>query len=128
MTNMRKQLLLVLLALMPMIVSAEEVEIDGLWYNLIPKGQVAEVFRSLGTSYSGDIIIPETVTYEDVEYNVSSIAEKAFYSCSELTSINIPNSVNSIGDYAFSSCTNLTSITIPNSVTTIKSGSFQGCI
>lgn len=127
MTNMKKQLLLALLMFLPIVASADIIEISGLWYNLIPKGQIAEVSPSQGTPYSGDIIIPETVTYGDVEYNVSSIAERAFYSCLELISITIPNSVNSIGDYAFSGCTSLTSITIPNSVTSIKSGSFQGC-
>ena len=45
MTNMRKQLLFVLLMFLPMMANAEEVEIDGLWYNLIPKGQVAEVIQ-----------------------------------------------------------------------------------
>ena len=55
------------------------------------------------------------------------IGNYAFYHCSMLTSITIPNSVKSIGDHAFSGCTGLTSITIPDSVTSIGSYAFYNC-
>ena len=51
----------------------------------------------------------------------------AFYDCTSLTSLTIPNSVTTIGDYAFYSCTSLTSLTIPNSVTTIGDWAFGSC-
>ena len=79
-----------------------------------------------GTSYSeykneytGSVTIPEKVTYNGKTYSVTSIGDYAFWYCSGLTSITIPNSVTSIGDYAFYYCSGLTSVTIPNSVTTI---------
>ena len=77
--------------------------------------------------YSGDIVIPESVTYNGITYSVTSIGESAFQDCSSLTSITIPNSVTSIGDYAFSGCSGLTSVTIPNSVTSIGYMAFYNC-
>ncbi len=56
-----------------------------------------------------------------------AIYKYAFYNCTSLESITIPNSVTSIGDYAFSGCTGLESITIPNSVTSIGDEAFYGC-
>ena len=56
-----------------------------------------------------------------------SIGNSAFYNCSGLTSVTIPNSVTSIGEYAFYSCSGLTSITIPNSVTNIGKNVFSDC-
>ena len=54
----------------------------------------------------------------------TSIGQSAFYVCTSLTSITIPDSVTSIGNNAFDTCTGLTSITIPSSVTSIGSGAF----
>lgn len=126
---MKKQLLMALLMFLPMMVSAEKVEIDGMWYNLIPKAKVAELTnqRSGVGSYSGDVIIPESVTYNSVEYRVVAI-NSAFSNCTNLTSVSIPNSVTTIGSNAFYKCTALTSITIPNSVITIGYAAFQQCI
>ena len=73
------------------------------------------------------VTIPQNVTYNGTNYSVTSIGEYAFYYCSSLTSITIPNSVTSIGDRAFWNCDNLTSITIPNSVTRIGKAAFHWC-
>lgn len=79
----------------------------------------------------GDLIIPEQVR----GYTVTSIRGRwlqegdgaAFFNCTGLTSVIIPNSVTAIGDYAFYGCTGLTSVVIPNSVTLIGDHAFSDC-
>ena len=121
-----KKTLLLLIALITTTIAFAQTEIDGIYYNLNNSTQTAEV-TSNSNKYSGDITIPEKVTYNATEYSVTYIGDYAFRSCSSLTSISIPNSVTSIGDYAFYSCSSLTSITIPNSVTSIGNSAFYWC-
>ena len=119
-----KKILFLFLIFMPLMASADPVEIDGIYYNLVSKAQIAEVTRSNSSYYSGEVIIPLTVTYEEKIYNVTSIGNNAFSYCSGLTSVTIPNSVTSIGESAFSYCSSLNSVTIPNSVISIKHSAF----
>lgn len=62
--------------------------------------------------YTGSINIPSHVSYNGRSLSVTTISYAAFYYCTSLTSITLPNSINYIGKYAFSNCTALTSITI----------------
>ncbi len=126
---------------------------DGvtIYYNIL--GSRATVTNSGGVlfngSYSGVVVIPETVTYNGSTYRVTSIGDRAFYGCTGLTEVTIGNRVTTIGEYAFFKCagltevtignsvttignsafsdTRLTEVTIPNSVTTIGEGAFSGC-
>lgn len=103
--------------------------VDGINYNITSsKEKTVEVIfgYNLG-NYSGDIVIPESVVYDRVEYSVTSIGDSAFEYCEGLTSVEIPNSVTSIGERAFANCGGLTSIEIPNSVTSIGRKAFQSC-
>ena len=127
--------------------SADVVEVDGIYYDI---SETTATVTYGDFEYSGDIVIPESITYNASKYSVTSIGDWAFsyctgltsitipnsvtsignytfFGCSGLTSVTIPNSVTSIGDYAFYDCCSLTSITIPNSVTSIGDGAFSGC-
>ncbi|MBO7496543.1 MAG: leucine-rich repeat domain-containing protein [Salinivirgaceae bacterium] len=82
------------------------------------------------TKPTGSLDIPTKVTYPEpdgITYVVTDIADYAFYNCSGLTSVNIPDGVIGIGQYAFSSCFEITSITIGNDVTNIGNNAFQIC-
>ena len=108
---MKKQLLLFAMMLLPLVASANPVEIDGIYYNLVTKIQEAEV-TSNPNKYTGSVVIPEKVTFENVEYSVTRIGNDAFSFCSFLTSVTIPNSVTSIGNYAFLDCSGLKKVIV----------------
>ena len=95
------------------------------------------------TSSNGDIVQPydssafgATIlsnTYIDgvgvIEFNapITTIGDKAFYFCSSLTSVTIPDSVTTIGGSTFQDCESITSVTIPESVTAIGNYAFAEC-
>ena len=110
--------------------NAHDFEVDGIYYKI--NGTAATVTHQgaspySANSYSGDVTIPATVTYNGTTYPVTTIGDYAFSGCIGLTSIEIPNSVTSIGNWAFDGCYALTSIDIPESVTTIHTGAFSYC-
>ena len=76
---------------------------------------------------TGNLILPDSVSYMGRTYSVSYICEGAFRDCSGLTSITIPSTVTSIRNRVFSGCSGLTSVTIPNSVTSIGDYAFYNC-
>ena len=104
--------------------SAYDVEVDGIYYDI---SETTATVTYGDNEYSGDIVIPESITYNGSKYSVTSIGDWAFYGCSGLTSVTIPNSVTSIGEYTFFGCSGLTSVTIPNSVTSIGDYAFYDC-
>ena len=85
------------------------VTINGIVYNLNETDLTAEVTRSSSVEYSGSVVIPVSVSYNNKIYAVTSIKESAFSYCTGLTSVTIPNSVTSIGESAFVGCAGLTS-------------------
>ena len=100
--------------------------IDGLYYNLDSNTKTASVARN--ATASGDIVIPEKVSYGNVEYTVTSLGDQCFDCCSELKSIRIPNTVTRIGRQAFFVCKSLEKIEIPNSVNYIGHQAFSYCL
>ena len=98
-----KSLITVLVTLFSIHAYADAVEVDGIYYNFNDEAQTAEVTKG-EIKYTGDVVIPGSVEYGKITYDVTSIGEDAFYDCYGLTSIDIPNSVTSIGADAFSGC------------------------
>ena len=92
------------------------------WYNNQPDGLVYA--GKFAYKYKGEMPANTQIRIND---GTLGIAEGAFYGCSGLTSVTIPNSVTTIGNSAFYYCSGLTSVTIPNSVTSIGSNAFCWC-
>ena len=123
---MKKQLLLFVVMMLPLTASADAVEINGIYYNLIEKAKIAEVTTN-PNDYEGDIIIPEKVTYSNKEYDVKRIGASAFSFCFNLNSVQLPECLQTIGDWAFVGCWNLTNINIPEQLSSIGQGAFDQC-
>ena len=112
-------------------------KVDNIYYEITDKyDNIVEVthggitqgyFTPYESSYSGDIAIPEQVSYNGKTYTVNRIGVHAFHRCSELTSVKIPDTVSSIGSGAFYYCSNLESVIIPNNVTSIGESAFEYC-
>ena len=103
---MNRILIVVLLTVLPSVVNAfsGEVEVNGLWYDIVTKANTAKVISSKGAKYSGEITIPASIEYEGIVCNVVSIKENTFSDCSDISSITIGSNITSIGKSAFQNC------------------------
>lgn len=105
-------------------VQAYQFEKNGIYYDIV-NGKAVVV--SGDVSYSGDVVIPDSVEYDDVYLEVDSISEYAFQKSESLSSIVLPKSLTSIGESAFSGCSGLDSISLPEGLTSVESHSFSWC-
>ena len=98
-------------------------------YTVNADGTTVTVKLKSGATSSGSLSIPSTVTYNDITYTVTAVANYGFYNCSGfIGTLTLPNTLITIGNYAFGSCTHFVgSLTIPNSVTTIGNSAFSYC-
>ena len=123
----RKLLLISVLILTAINTWAYDFLADGIAYNIISSTLPYCVEVIDGGNYNGLVTIPNSVSFNDIQYSVTRIGYHAFMNCSNLTSITIPTSVTFIDLGSFANCTGLTTITIPSSVTVIESFTFLGC-
>ena len=119
-------LMAIMLATVARAADGDTFTFEGLNYTILSEADhTAEVGKN--ENASGEVTIPSFATTNGSRYIVTSIGSKAFYKCSSITSVIIPNSVTSIRGSAFKGCSSLTSVTIPNSVTSIGDGPFAEC-
>ena len=128
-----KKLFMLFWAFLPLMASGYDVKIDGIYYNLVSKGNIAIVtyqmieeggtFGGYKSDYKDKIIIPSTINYNGEDYSVAKIGDGAFGNCGQVTEIIIPSSVISIGVEAFQCC-GMKSISLPNSIKTLEARSF----
>ena len=78
---------------------------DEIYYHIVDENNVSVTFKELGFgTYSGHVVIPETVTHNGITYHVTGISASAFAYSSNLTNVAIPVTVTSVGNDAFFGC------------------------
>ncbi len=111
-------------------VSTDRFGVDGIYYYITNSTRLTcEVsYKSTSfNSYSGSVVIPETVTYNGNEYAVTGIGYSAFRASTSLTEVTIPESITYIDTYAFYNCTALKSVSLPHGITEIGQYTFYNC-
>lgn len=99
-----------------------------IYYNIVsPSARTVEVTwgATVSGTYSGDIVIPSSVTYNGSTYTVVGIGPNAFLNCTSLVNVTFPNTITSIGSDAFSNCWMYRHIVLPNSLTSIGNRAFN---
>lgn len=124
MEHLRQKLALITLLLIFAIspASASNFEVDGIYYNVVSlSDRTCEVTKG-DNKYTGDVVIPNTVSYKNETLSVTSIGEKTFDGCDSLISIIIPNSVTEIGYRAFYGCSGLKKVVLEDGEDTLQLG------
>ena len=129
---MRRLFLLFVVLVATTALWAHDFEVNGIYYNYLDETSVEVTYKGsnyavYSNEYSGELAIPEIVTYNSLTYSVTSIGEEAFRACSSLNSLTISKNVTSIGKSAFNSCSSLKSFTIPGNIVYIGESAFEDC-
>jgi len=125
---MKRTSLLLLLFLISNLAFAADFNVNGINYNILSYQDmtiaVAPV-ESGATAYSGNIVIPSTVSYCERTWTVVGIADNAFRDNTSISSIELPSTLKSIGNYGFYRSTNIAPFALPKGVEHIGSYSFD---
>lgn len=125
-SHFKKLFVLAVLLVCSLSALAYDFMVDSICYNIIGDNQV-EVTKHDSIKYKGAVIIPSSVIQDGVTYQVTRIGNNAFYKCTELSLIDIPEGVTSLGTYSLGNCTLLEDIELPNSLIDIESYAFAHC-
>lgn len=106
--------------------SAIDFTVDGLSYNILSSDDKTCVVTEGSYGYSGDVVIPESVTCDKGTFTVVGIEDKAF-SYSDVVSVTIANTVENIGTNTFYLCDKLKKVVLPEGLTEIGNNVFQQC-
>lgn len=123
---MKKSIISLIISLLPLFSFAEKVEVEDFFYNIYYGSLDAEVTNN-PNKYSGNIVIPETFTYNGKRYKVTTIGDNAFRHCDSLYSVVIPNSVVQIRSCAFCDSKNLKTVSFSSNLKRIYQEAFNGC-
>lgn len=99
------------------------VTIDGIKYH-IENGEATIAVQD--ETLSGDIVIPESISYDENNYSVVRATNGAFQN-TDITGITLPNSITSLGNSCFKLCNKLTSVKLPDNITSLGDYTFMGC-
>lgn len=97
--------------------------IDGIKYH-IENGEATIAVQD--ENLSGDIVIPESISYNGNNYVVIRATNGAFQN-TDITSIILPNSITALGNICFRFCHNLTSVKLPDNITSLGDETFMTC-
>jgi len=104
-------------------------EAGGIYYLITGSNTVEVTYKDTNyNSYSGNVTIPASVTYNGVTYSVTAIGTYAFNKCTGLTSVSMPATITSIGSFAFNGCNGLTSLNLPEALAAIGERAFMDCL
>lgn len=124
---MIKKILCTIVLLVTLSAYAYDFKADGIYYNILDvKNKTVEVTLESDNSYSGDIVVPFTVSYQSSLYTVTTIGSNAFHGCINLGKVTLPESIINIGDFAFEQ-SGLNEVNLPESITKISRAAFSGC-
>ena len=125
MKKLKSMLVTLAMLLCTISASAYNFKVDGIYYDIISSEKLTVAvtygssYNSYSNEYTGDVVIPESVTYESKTYSVTSIGYEAFRNCHSLTSVTIPEGVTSIGSSAFYNCISLKTMVVGTGVLSI---------
>ena len=123
----KKMMMLAAAAAVAIGACAETETVGGYTWTYRINGDTAEIYNGYSAAISpspvGAVTVPDTLGGK----TVVSVGNYAFYNCSSLTRVTIPNTVTNVGSYAFGDCSLLASVTLPSSLKVLGANCFQEC-